>query len=371
MVREPAEALDVDVAPDDLAEHFERTSFRGRTFRHLPDARHGVERGTAVFAGAVVRGYPSIPRVLVLEPGVPDYFADAGSVVVEEKLNGYNVRVARVDGDLLAFTRSGYVCPWTTERARDRIPARFFDDHPEAMLCTEVVGPENPYTTFDYPDVDEVAFRIFDVRDRATGAPVPVEVRREQCAAYDLPLVPLLGIYDRDAAAAAVRQHVETLDDQGREGVVMTTPDGRDPLKYTTSAIHRADLEHAFALPFDYGRDFLFARIVREAFQAVEFEEDPETVRERARDLGEALLVPAVETIREVRDGGTAGETHTVRGSPAVVDELLRRFRDHGLTIQVEADRHEGEERVVTLRKVAATSQDKIEHYLQGGTIDE
>ena len=88
MVREPADALDVDVDAADLDEHFERTTFRGLAYRHLPDARHGLERGTAIFDDAVVRGYPSIPRVLVLDPGVPDFFADHDEVVVEEKLDG-------------------------------------------------------------------------------------------------------------------------------------------------------------------------------------------------------------------------------------------------------------------------------------------
>jgi putative ATP-dependent DNA ligase len=57
----------------DLFEHFERGTDRGREYRYLPDARHGVERGTAVLGDAVVRGFPSIPRVLVLDPGIPDF----------------------------------------------------------------------------------------------------------------------------------------------------------------------------------------------------------------------------------------------------------------------------------------------------------
>ncbi|MEF8855078.1 MAG: RNA ligase [Haloarculaceae archaeon] len=371
MVRDPATALDVDVSAEDLKEHFERNSFRGREYVHLPDARHGLERGTAVFEDAVVRGYPSIPRVLVLDPGVPDFFAGVDEVIVEEKLNGYNVRVVRVDGDRLALTRGGYVCPWTTALVRERVPDAFFEEHPEACVCVEVVGEENPYTTFSYPEVDGAGIRVFDVRERTTGEPYPVRERRDRCGAYDLPQVGLLGRYDREDAVGSVREQVESLDERGREGVALTSPAGRDVPKYTTSAIHRADLAHAFALPFDYGRDFLFARIVREAFQAVEFDEEPDAIRERARDLGESLLVPAVETIREVRDGGTAGETHTVRGSPAVVDELLRQFRDHGLEIEVEAEREDGDERVVTFTKVARSSQDRIQHFLEGGTIDE
>jgi putative ATP-dependent DNA ligase len=359
-----------DVDPEDLLEHFDRARFRGREYRHLTDARHGVERGTALVGDAVVRGFPSIPRALVLETAVPAQFD--GPVTVEEKLNGYNVRVARIDGDLLAFTRRGYICPYTTAALEATLEATaFFEDHPGRMLCGEFVGPENPYTTHDYAEVDSARFYVFDVRDRATGEPLGPERRRAVCAEYELDAVPHFGTFDPAEAAAAIHDVLADLDARGREGVVLKSADGRQALKYTTSAIHRADLEHAFSLPFDYGRDFIFTRVIREAFQAVERDEDPETVRERGRDLGESILAPAVETIRAVADDELVGESHTVRGDPDVVDALLSYFRDQGLQVAVERDERTDGERVVEFTKVARATQDKTEYYLEGGTVDE
>ncbi len=98
-------------------------------------------------------------------------------------------------------------------------------------------------------------------------------------------------------------------------GAVRNSADGETALR-PTSAVHRADLEHAFELPFDYGRDYVFTRVIREALQAVERGESPAAVRERARELGEAILEPAVETVRAVDAGDPVGETHTVRGDP-------------------------------------------------------
>jgi len=368
---------------DHLFEHFEAEHYRGRRYRYLPDARHGVERGTAILGDAVVRGFPSIPRVLVLDPGVPKFFD--GPVTVEEKLNGYNVRVASVETDEwgtlgsdrgdpgpLAFTRSGHVCRYTTELVREQCDlASFFDDRPDLQICGELIGPENPYTTDDYEGVESAEFRVFDLRDRETGDPLPVQKRRDICETYGFEQVRSFGTDDPEPAVETVWDAIDELDDQGREGVVLTSADGQAQLKYTTSAIHRSDLEHAFALPFDYGRDFLFSRIIREVFQAVEREEDPEGVRERAQQLGESILVPAVETVRAVDRGDVVGDEHVVRGDPDVIAALLSQFRDQGLDLDVLDDRRVDDERVVAFVKRASATRDKTEYYLQGGTIDE
>lgn len=365
-----ARALTADDA-DAVVDHFERRDHEGVRFWALPDYRRDAERGTVVVDGDVVRGYPSIPRTLVVDPGVHEYFE--GRVAVEEKLDGYNVRVADLaafDGPV-AFTRSGYVCPYTTDRARDLLdPGTFFGDHPDALLCGELVGPENPYTPHDYAEVDSHALFVFDVRDRRSGAPMPVERRRTLCSEYGFPQPDHFGTAGGDALAETVAEAVDELGAHGREGVVMTSADGTTKLKYTSGASNRAELAHAFSLPFDYGQDFLFSRVIREGFQAVEFD-DEAAARERAHALGEAVLLPMVEAIEAVEDGDALGEDHTVRGPPSAVAALLDHLDDQGLDLDVREDRREGDERVVSFRKVAASSTDTIRAYLDGGTRDE
>ncbi|QLG61428.1 RNA ligase [Halorarum salinum] len=359
--------------PEELFEHFERRSAAGRTLHALPDARHGVERGTVVVedADAVVRGYPSLPRVLVLGTGLPAFFEPGTTVDVEEKLDGFNVRIADV-GEPLAFTRSGFVCPYTTARARERLPlTAFFEDHPDEMLCAEFIGPESPYTTYDYDDVDTDAFRVFDVRDRESGDPLPVAERRDRCEAYGLPQPRHFGRRDPEGAVDVVRDAVATLDAAGREGVVVRSADGRAAVKYTTETQHHDELAYAFSVPFDYGREFLLSRVVRDAFQAAEFDEDDDRLRERAHDLGESILLPMVEAIRDVEEGATVGERHVVRGDPDAVEALLDHLRDRSLTLETEADRREDGDRVVEFLKVAESTRDRVRYYLDGGTRDE
>ncbi|MGM0371118.1 MAG: RNA ligase [Halobacteriota archaeon] len=358
------------VEPEELSavrSAFTEATYRGLEYAYLSSPTRGIERGTVRIADTLVRGYPSTPRVLMLDPGVPTFFD--GPLAIEEKLNGYNVRIAHV-GEPLAFTRSGRICPYTTRIAREQLALQaFFAAHPERMLCAEFVGPENPYTPHEY-DVDSLEPRVFDVRHRETGRPMPVEQRRAIAERFDFPQPEWFGVVD-PGDIESIRNAITALDARGREGIVMQSMDGRDLLKYTTAATHRQDLESAFALPFDYGQQFLFSRLIREGFQAVEFDEDETAIRERAHGLGEAILEPMVETIRAVEAGDTVGERHTVRGSESAVGELLIHLEEQGLSIEIEADRRQGEERIVEFVKISNTTRDKIEHFLAGGTIDQ
>jgi len=357
----------------DLFEHFEQRSFGGRTYHVLTDARHGLERGTVIVEDAetVIRGYPSIPRLLVLEPGIRSFFDDGATVAVEEKLDGFNVRIAAV-GEPLAFTRSGYVCPYTTARARKLLSLEaFFDEHPEKTLCGELIGPETPYTTTDYEGIDTHDFRVFGVRDRESGDPLSVADRRAICETYDFNQPRLFGRAPPDAAVETVRDAIDELDAAGREGVVMKSEAGDAMVKYTTEAQHHDELAYAFSLPFDHGRDFIFSRLLREAFQAAEFDEDGDRLQERAHDLGEAILFPMVDAIRDIDDGETIGHRHTVRGDADSIDALFDHLRDQSMTIELESDRREDGQRVVEFVKVAESSRDRITHYLEGGTRTE
>lgn len=351
------------------AEHMTERTFRGRRYRHLPDYHSQLERGTVLIGETAVRGFPKIPRTLVLETGIPRQFD--GPIAVEEKLNGYNVRIADV-GDVIAFTRSGIACPFTTWFVSDALDLEpFFADHPDKMLCGEVYGPENPYTAASYESVDSLAIGLFDVRDRESGRPLPVEERRALCDSYGFPAVPWHGRHAIDAAPAAVDDVVRDLDQRGREGVVMKSPDGRTQLKYTTAAANQGDLAYAFSLPFDYGQAFMFRRLIREAFQAVERGESPEAVRGRAHDLGEAILEPMVETVQAIDEGAVVGEDHVVRGDADAVAALLDQFRDMSLELDIHRDETGAGGRVVEFTKISRKTTDQTQAYLDGKIVKE
>lgn len=360
--------------PEGLFEHFERCEYDGDTYYALTSERHNVERGTVVVPeqDVIVTGYPSIPRVLTLDAGIRSFFEDQETVVLEEKLDGSNVRIARVGDDHWAFTRSGYVCPYTTWRAQDLLDLdAYFGDHPDTVLFAELIGPETPYTTHEYDHVDTNEIRVYGIRDRETGEPLPVQDRRARCDAYDLPVPQYFGTHTPTAAVDAIERAIEDLEASRREGVIAKAPDATRMVKYTTERQHHDELAYAFSLPFDYGRDFVFSRIVRDAFQAAEFDEDDARRRERARDLGESILLPMIDAIDAVESGETVGDRSTVRGPPERIDALLDHLGNQGITLEIESDRMADGERVVEFVKVSAATRDRIEYYLEGGTVDE
>ncbi|MFQ3294586.1 MAG: putative ATP-dependent DNA ligase [Natrialbaceae archaeon] len=355
---------------DRIQDEFVNRYYEGTEYRSLPDYRKHLEKGTVLIAGMVVRGFPKIPRTLVIEEGIPRYFA--GEFAVEEKMNGYNVRVTQIGNEVYAFTRGGIICPYTTWKVEADLDLEpFFEEYPGTMVCGEMAGPENPYTPHDYEDIDSLAFRAFDVRDRETGESIRVSDRRSILEEFDIPQVPFFGVFSPREAVEELPGIIDELDDAGREGIVMKTPHVTQQLKYTTSSANRGSLAFAFSLPFDYGQDFMFRRIIREAFQSAEWDESPQQARERAHALGEAILLSMTDTIEDVGNGATIGERHAVRGDGDAIAALLEHLRDQGLQLEIEADEAVDAGRFVRFVKRTQATKDKTEAYLDGTIVQE
>jgi len=271
--------------------------------------------GTAVFilpgsGYRVVEGYPHIRRVLLLSKAMPGHFPD--QVVVEEKMDGHNVRVTRIAGELVALTRGGYVCPYTTMKMRrlygEGLERLFNDMGDDVVVAGEVVGLENPYTRHYYPEAPEWDYFVFDIFVENGTRPLPVMERRRTAESYGLRNVPLHAVVHKDDWEE-VREIVSSLEGQGREGVVLKDPDYRvEPLKYTTSYINVNDIEKGMMYPFDEGHSFIFPRVLRQMFKAYEEGWDEERLLEEARRLGEAILLPAVESVKKYARGEQIAE---------------------------------------------------------------
>jgi len=289
--------------------------YRGLRYLVLRRDVAGHYEGTVIFlfddgSYRVVEGYPHISRVLLLSRAMPRHFP--GEVIVEEKMDGHNVRVVKVAGQVLALTRGGYVCPYTTMRMRMKYGGaleRLFEEvGDDAVVAGEVVGLENPYTRHYYPEAPDWDYFVFDVFVDNGRRPLPVARRRELVEALGLRGVPQLAIVHRDDWET-VREIIAGLEEAGREGVVLKDPEYRvPPLKYTTGYINVRDIREGMRFPFDEGHTFIFARVLRQMFKAYEEGWDEERLREEARRIGEAILLPAVESIYRFVRGETLGE---------------------------------------------------------------
>ncbi len=313
----------------------------------------------------VVRGYPKIRRALTLYPTIKKHFR--GEVVFEEKMNGYNVRIVMFGRNVYAITRGGFICPYTTEKARMLICQDFFKDHPNLMLCCEAVGEESPFVPKEVYGIKRIDFYVFDVRDRRTNEALPIREKEKLADEYGFKLAPILAEVHVSEAHEVAKDVIKELGRKGREGIVIKDPNmKRQPIKYTTSESNCSDLSFAFRFFGEYGKDFMFSRIVREGFQAFEID-DEEEFRMRCMRLGEAILKAMVESIREVKEGRKVYDKMRLRFYDL---EVLELFKEHVGRMGVNAEFSEPIEEdgsyVVWFYRHMKSTTDRIRHILEG-----
>jgi putative ATP-dependent DNA ligase len=375
------EKLDVEKVSEllDIPEHRITGAIQRKTLQYVRGKKDlfrfdkpisGIEAGTCIFIKPfdVVRGFPKIPRALMLYPGIAAHFSTCEKVAVEEKMNGYNVRVALIDDEIAGLTRGGFVCPYTTEKARELVGHDFFLQHPDLVLCGEMVGPDSPYVPKSIYDIESLEFFVFDIREKLTGKSMPVKNRRRLVDEYGLISVRLFGEYDVEKAHTEIASIIKGFGMSLNEGVVIKDPEMLLlPVKYTSSMSNCADLRYAFEFYNDYGRDFFFPRVCREAFQAVEWNETEDKLEDRCRMLGRSILMPMIKTIRKKKEGGRITETVQIRVRNL---NTAREFEEHLRLLGVDAIFEEPEKRgdgyLVRIHKKYHSTSDKTESILNG-----
>jgi len=326
-----------------------------------------IESGTVIYfkdKTEVIRGFPKTRRTLMLSPTIKNHFKD--KIVVEEKMNGYNVRIAFIGDEIVALTRRGYVCPYTTKKAVEILDLNeFFNDNPDLVICGEMVGTDNPYVSHYYEEIGSLGFRVFDIREKLSNNPLPLKEKYELLKKYKLPSIRVLGTFNVEGAVDEIKKIITEIGEENREGVVMKDPQMEIiPLKYTSSQAHDDEISYAFTFPFDFGKDFFFSRVIREGFQAFEMEENEEELQERAKRLGESILYPMIDTIKNVSAGNTAGEDMVIDvETPEEAEEFLRHLHDLG----VYALLIEFKDKKAIIRRIHQSTTDKINNFLKGG----
>jgi len=315
----------------------------------------------------VFRGFPKIRRALTLHPTLKAHFGRR-EIVLEEKMNGYNVRVVKIGENLYGITRRGLICPYTTEKVREQIEDDFFRDYPDYMLCCEAVGKASPYVPTDVYGIKTLKFFLFDIRNARTNEPLSIDKKVEIAENYGLEMTRILENAETDDSEK-IRSVLDGLNKERREGVVFKDPEMKiDPLKYTTSSANLSDLRYAFRFFGEYGRDFMLSRIVREAFQSVEFNDSEEEFKERCFGLGKAILEPIVESIKACKNGETIyEESELVFENPEVLELFKNHIRLLGVDFKIEVV-GEGDLIRVKLKRVMRSTNDRIRGILSGST---
>ncbi len=264
-----------------------QTVYDDLNFVRITDSSGGLRRGTAVFDAGTVYGYPRIGRVLALEAGLAEQFAEP--FWMEEKIDGYNVRIVRVHDQLIALTRGGFICPFTTDRIPDLIDTSIFDKNPNLIVCAEVAGPDNPYLEGGPSFIPhDVRLFVFDLMHWNQPGFLPHANKIQLQERYGLPTVRIFGRFDI-SAIPQIHEILIRLNDEEREGVVFKEDSERNHrAKYVTSNSNLSDIRALAARIRDLPPEYFTDRILR----LVLFLHEQKLVRteELDRQLGAAFI---------------------------------------------------------------------------------
>lgn len=336
--------------------------YRGLFYALLRREVADYPEGTVVVFGRgwwrLVKGYPSIKRMVLPSVALPRHFLD--KIIVEEKMNGYNVRVVLIDGRLYAITRGGYICPYTTRRIErlygEKLKTLLEELGPEDhVVAGEVVGLRNPYTRYYYPEAPHFGYFVFDIF--RGGQPLPPGERNAAVEKHGLSHVRLLAVLDK-TDVEGFKKIIEALNREGREGVVVKDPEYRvPPLKYTTSHTNIGDIRYGMRFFMEEGRSFLFSRILREIFRAHEEGLEGNRLLQLATELGMAIFEPSLETVRKIAAGDLVYEEFEIEADTREeIDELLEHLAELGVDVVLAGVREEDGKLVATLRKMKDTA---------------
>lgn len=304
-------------------------------FRLKRDFR-GLAAGTVVAPGVLIEGFPHIPRIFVLKTGIPRYLH--GPFYAEEKIEGYNVRLARIGGEIKAFTRRGFVCPFATDRWPDFLPRLpdFFDEFPSYVICCEVAGPENPFVTEWPPYIKEdVRFFCFDIWDVSTERFLKPEEKYALLRRFSFPTPEISGPFSPEELKP-LEELLLRYEEEGREGVVLkplSFKKGR-VIKYVTPASNVSDLRVAFPYLGELDPSYIVHRLVRMAISRWElglgFDE------EFYQALGAAIFEETSRVLHRVARGEPVEEVFRVRfRREEALEALISHFRTAQVRIEI------------------------------------
>ena len=298
--------------------------FDGIRFFRITKKVGALVKGSIITEDGIIFGFPSIARILHLENGVCNAYNHP--FYVEEKVDGYNVRVVRIQGRILVFSRGAYVCPFSTDRIADFLEVnKLFDDIPGLIVCGEFAGPDNPYNIEHPPYVKEdVGFFAFDLMMINQSHNIPVDERYKIFDTYSIPTVRRFGQF-LTSDISDLKKIMKELDEAGCEGVVMKpTHPAEKILKYVTLGSCLRDINVTAPLMAEMASEFFTHRIIRaamfihEQMQVLQPEVFPQ--------LGKVLLRPIYENVTKAARNEVIDEKFLLRFRE---EKNIQRMIDH------------------------------------------
>jgi putative ATP-dependent DNA ligase len=316
-----------------------------------------VERGTVIVKKKIVWGFPQIKRVFTLEKGLERNLPPC-VVYAEEKIDGFNVRVANIKGKIFAFSRGGFLDAFVTEKARDMGLEKLFKEHPDYVLCGEMLG-NTPYTepTKEF----DVRLYVFDI-DGGNGVYLSCDEKYKLLKRHGIEHPPVFGKFNSDDYDA-LKKLILSLNKGKREGMVLKSLDRKHLVKYVTPYSDIQDISGASAEFFDMPIGFFYQRVLRSAFFVDDFELDKEKY---ASKLGKAFYNGLMRSVKKAKKGQEIiGEFEILVRDRKVWDEI-RKHMSKEVRIEELYRRQEGKRTRIRFQKVYRRTSKKLISYAAG-----
>ncbi len=331
-------------------------------YLRVKDDYREVPRGTVIIKKRIIKGYPRIKRFITLEKGIKRYFKKE-PFIVETKIDGYNVRVFKIKNKIFALTRGGYVCPFTTEWAREHEPFQdFFEDFPTHVIHAEAIG-ENPYNCEAHHfDIKGLKFMVFDISDGQNKF-LHFKTKKEIVDAYSINAVPDHGLHTYKDIKK-IKDLLLELNDTGKEGIIMKSLDSEKRFKHVVINADINDIKINSSMIFELPQGYFTQRILRSAVFLLENGLNPE---EYYTKLGRAFYEGLIATLKQ--EDPFVHENFVIRVKHLSTWKELKRHLSKEMRIEANKIYKSGEYHVIFFKKIYRKSSKKIRAILRGKAI--
>ncbi len=320
--------------------------------------RKGIGRGTVIVKGKkVIWGFPHIKRIFTLEKGVMKNIKD-NTVYVEEKIDGSNIRIAGIAGEIYAFSRGGFLDSFVTEKVREMGLEKFFNDHPKYILCAEMIG-NTPYTkpTKEF----DVKLLVFDIDD-GYGKYLPCEMKYELLKKYNIPSIPVIGKFRADDFNG-LNKLVKDINRARKEGIVIKSESRLELVKYVNTNADIDDIKNCAHLYFDMPFGFFNQRVIRSSFFIRDYNLDREKYR---KELGAAYIGGLIKALDIVASGRNIEEEFEILIKDEKIWDKIRKHTGKEVKLNIIWKRKEGKKTIIRFSKTYLRTTRLLRSYLNG-----
>lgn len=331
-------------------------------YSYLHEHHQKLERGTVFFDDLIIKGYPHIKRIFSLRNGVLRNIKSK-TLFLEEKIDGFNLRIAILSGKIFAFSRGGHIDHFSTYKVREmKKITDFLSANPDYVLCGEMVG-NTPYTKptkkFD------VRLFIFDIM-RLDGSFLDVEEKYDILDSNNIQSVPRLGCFKSNDSKSILKVAF-SLYKRNAEGIVIRGELG-EVFKHVNANSDLADIEECASRYFDMPSGFFHQRILRAAFFASEF-----GIKEKdlSKMLGKAFLVPLLTAIKKAKNEKNSFEEFEILIPNELLWLKIKKQMGNEILIEETSKRKFSSLLKVRFRKIYRKTSSLLHSYKNGKSIED